>query len=63
MECYPCIDVCKKNGCEFGLYYCDELFVAAKQYFTNPFHMNQRGADEYSKIIANKLNGYYIKDK
>ena len=56
-EYQPGIDVCKEEGYEVWNYYCDPRFVSNKEYFKDSYHLNSDGADAFTSIVANRLNG------
>ena len=51
-EIKPVIDICKRNKVVFLDYYNDSMFMQHKEWFKEPMHLNEKGAKEFSSIIA-----------
>ena len=54
-EYQPGIEVCKEEGYEVWDYYCDSRFVSTKDYFKDSYHLNNIGADAFTKIVVEKI--------
>lgn len=57
-EIKPVIDICKRNNVTLLDYYSDSFFMQHKEWFKEPMHLNERGAKEFSIIIANVIKSY-----
>lgn len=55
----PIKDLCKEMNIEFWDYYADTSFVSNMSYFKEPMHLNEYGAEAYSRKIAQRLSDYY----
>ena len=51
----PIRDIAAKHNIPFINHYCDTTFTTHKAYFYNPDHMNRRGAEAYSKVVAGEV--------
>lgn len=47
--------LCRARGILFLDYYNDSRFVGKKQYFKDSMHLNDEGAEEFSRIVASDL--------
>lgn len=56
IEYQPLFDICKQEKCEVLDYYCHPSFVSTKKFFNDSYHLNDVGAAEFTKTIANHLN-------
>ena len=54
----PVKDICNKYGVEFWDYYCDTKFQRL-DYFKEPMHLNERGATDFSILVADRINEEY----
>ncbi len=50
----PMREICERNGIEFWDYYCDPRFQRP-DYFKDGSHMNDKGAMEFTKVVAERL--------
>jgi len=51
----PVLDICRKEHCDNVDYYCAPEFVSNKEYFKDSYHLNNYGADVYTKVVAERL--------
>lgn len=51
----PLFDICKKEGIHVFDYYCDSTFMDHKEYFKEPMHLNDEGAQCFSKLLASEM--------
>lgn len=56
----PIFDICRKNGVSFYDFYCDSSFINHKDYFKEPMHLNEEGAERFSRRFANELKLYKV---
>lgn len=52
----PVVDICKQNNVEFYDYYADVEFMKHKEWFKEPMHLNNVGANEFSYRIYEKIS-------
>ena len=50
----PMREICNRNGIEFWDYYCAPRFQRP-DYFKDGSHLNDKGATEFSKVVAERL--------
>ncbi len=62
-EIKPVIDICKNNNVLFLNYYDDTVFMQHREWFKEPMHLNERGAKEFSSIIAKVTSEILGKNK
>lgn len=55
----PGIEACREDGFEVWDYYCDPRFVSKRKYFKDSYHLNNVGADDFTKVIAQRLKNYF----
>ena len=51
----PIKDIAAKHNIPFINHYCDTTFTTHKEYFYDSSHMNRRGAEAYSKVVAGEV--------
>lgn len=54
-EIKPVIDICRRNNVTFLDHYNDAEFMQHKEWFKEPMHLNERGAKEFSSLIAKEI--------
>lgn len=54
----PLVKLCKKYDVAFLNYYNDPEISIEKEYFEDSYHLNHRGAEEYSRKIATEVKKY-----
>lgn len=50
--------ICAEYNVPFIIHDHDDLFMTHKEWFNEPFHLNDKGAREYSTIVANEIKTY-----
>ncbi len=51
--------ICDESGVTFINHAHDSLFLAHKEWFNEPFHLNDVGAEYYSIIVANEIKDFF----
>ncbi len=59
----PVLEICDKYNVKFLDYYTDADFMNHKEWFVEPMHLNERGAKEFSSIIAQSASEILNKNK
>ena len=54
--------ICKEYNVPFINHAHDVLFLAHREWFNEPFHLNDMGAKAYSEIVVNDIN-HYLQNK
>jgi len=54
----PVIDICKNNDVVFLDFYSDTKFMQHKDWFKEPMHLNEKGAKEFSSILAKNISEF-----
>ena len=60
IEYEPGFEICRQEGCEVLDYFCDSDFTSNKEFFKDSYHLNDYGAAEFTRIIANYLHNVTI---
>lgn len=63
IEYMPGFEICKQNGCEILDYYSDQRFVTKKEYFKDSYHMNEEGANAFTRQISIDIKHLIQKQK
>ena len=50
--------ICAEYNVSFINHAHDSLFLSHREWFNEPFHLNDKGASEYSSIVAKEINEY-----
>lgn len=51
-------DICKEYGIPFVNHEHDTIFMSHKDWFNEPFHLNDEGAKAYSSLVAEEIKDY-----
>lgn len=54
-ELQPVKDIANKRGVRFLDYYAEPIFMEHKDWFKEPMHLNNEGARQFSRLLANDL--------
>lgn len=59
----PIKKLCQEKGIEFWDYYADPQYVSNTRYFKESMHLNEYGAEVFSRDIASRISAYYNKQQ
>lgn len=51
----PAVNICREKGCFVLDHFCDTAFVYNKSFFKDSYHLNENGADIYTKKITSEI--------